>query len=75
MPTLWSSRTSTLEEPPREVRTVIDEFTKSIADRTDEDCDFCGPPGSIWRYRHNGGSECWLEMDGIGPWTEVPPDD
>jgi hypothetical protein len=71
MPIPWTSKHATSEEPPSHVKAVRDEFNEHIADRTDKECDFCGPSGSIWKWRHNGGSECWLEMDGIGPWTEV----
>lgn len=34
-------------------------------------CDNCGPPGTWWTWLHNGNSECWLELDGIGPFIEV----
>lgn len=67
----WKSDDVACPEPPPEVLVVTDSGGR-IADRTETPCDYCGPPGNIWRWRHNGGTECWLEMDGIGPWKEVP---
>ncbi|MDN5933892.1 MAG: hypothetical protein L0I24_22940 [Pseudonocardia sp.] len=43
-----------------------------VADRLLEvACDYCGPPGTWWQWRHNGNSGCWLDIDGIGPFTEM----
>lgn len=54
------------EEPPPEIRHVR-ESDGYIADRLGP-CGECCGDGSIWRWRHNGGEECWFEIDGIGPW-------
>jgi len=66
----WISERVISEEPPMTVVAVKDSHG-DIADRTPEECDHCGPGFSIWRWRHNGGRECWLEIDGIGPWEGV----
>ncbi len=57
-------------EPPQGVDHVRD-GAGHVMDRQPEQCDFCGPGHSLWRWRHNGGTECWLDMDGYAPWTEV----
>jgi hypothetical protein len=54
-------------EPPAPIRHVQD-GQGDIADRLDEQCDYCGNSGSLWRWRHNGATDCWLDIDGIGPW-------
>jgi hypothetical protein len=69
----WASDGVTSAEPPSYVMAVR-ESRGHIADRTETSCEYCGPPGTEWRWRHNGGTECWLDMDGIGPWTQVPED-
>lgn len=58
-------------EPPSSV-SAVQESRGFIADRLPEPCEECAGFGSIWRWRHNGRSECWLDIDGIGPWVEVP---
>lgn len=55
-------------EPPERIRHVVDLHDGKLADRTDQECDYCGPGHSVWRWRHNGGQDCWLDIDGIGPW-------
>lgn len=52
-------------EPPLEIRHVRD-GGGAVADRLGQ-CEHCFV-GSIWRWRHNGNSDCWLDIDGIGPW-------
>jgi hypothetical protein len=64
----WHGRTAAPEPPPH-IRHVRDDHDGLIADRTDEPCDHCCGDGSIWRWRHNGNADCWLEIDGIGPWA------
>jgi hypothetical protein len=54
-------------EPPPNILHVKDEGTGNVMDRVGE-CQFC--PGGWWRWRHNRGEECWMDMDGIGPFTE-----
>lgn len=58
-------------EPPARIRTVRDR-EGGVMDRLGP-CEWCD--GSMWRWRHNGGTECWLDMDGVGPydgWTMEP---
>jgi hypothetical protein len=60
-------------EPPPSVAAVQDS-RGYIADRLPERCDeWCNADnsGSRWQWRHNGRSECWLEIDGISPWVEI----
>ncbi len=54
-------------EPPARIRHVRDASDGKIADRLAEPCED-HPNGTLWRWRHNGNSDCWMEMDGIGPW-------
>lgn len=55
-------------EPPADIRHAQDSGGY-IADRLDVPCEWCvKPAGSMWRWRHNGNSDCWLDIDGIGPW-------
>jgi hypothetical protein len=56
-------------EPPDGVNHVQDEHTGYVMDRIGP-CEWCS--GSTWRWRHNDGTECWMDMDGIGPFREVP---
>jgi hypothetical protein len=60
-------------EPPEGVDHVRDDHDGKVMDRLGDECYDCGQGHSMWRWRHNGGTECWNEMDGIGPWTEVGP--
>lgn len=60
------------QEPPAEVLAVQDDYLGEIMDRTPEACQWC-ESGSIWKWRHNSTFECWMDMDGIGPFTQVPP--
>lgn len=66
----WTSDGVTSTEPPSHVLAVRDSHD-DIADRINTVCGYCGPPGTKWRWRHNGNTDCWFEMDGIGPWTQV----
>lgn len=34
-------------------------------------CDYCGDDGTWWTWLHNGRSECWLEMDSVGPLYDI----
>ncbi len=54
-----------LTEPPAQILHVRDEHD-GLMDRQGP-CDFCD--GSIWRWRHNGNADCWMDLDGIAPWT------
>lgn len=62
-------------EPPAGVDHVRDREGATM-DRLPQQCDHCGPGHSLWRWRHNGNNDCWLDMDGYAPWTEVsaPPE-
>jgi len=66
---IWTGDSVT--EPPRHVLAVRDS-SGCVADRTPQECDVCKPLGSVWRWRHNGAADCWMDIDGIGPWVEVP---
>ncbi len=57
-------------EPPASVLQVVDQHDGKVMDRVG-DCEHC--PGGRWRWRHNGGEDCWMDMDGIGPYEEVRP--
>lgn len=59
-------------EPPARIRVVRDSSDGAVMDRLGP-CEWCD--GSMWRWRHNGGTGCWLDMDGVGPydgWTMEP---
>jgi hypothetical protein len=67
---LWRGPVISPEPPPAVM--AAQDGQGYIADRLLEPCEYCGDGvGSIWRWRHNGRSECWLDIDGIGPWVEV----
>lgn len=72
MADLWFSRHGA-DEPPSHITRVRD-GEGDIAGRTPEACEYCGTgDASIWRWEHNGNSDCWLDIDGYGPWVEVRP--
>lgn len=63
----WHGRVSSAE-PPLEIRTVRDGDGGYLADRVEGPCEYYCPAGGVWRWRHNGNSACWMDLDGIGPW-------
>jgi hypothetical protein len=62
----WRGRITTTE-PPTHIRHVRDTSDGKLADRLDQPCED-HPDGNLWRWQHNGGTDCWYEIDGIGPW-------
>ena len=70
---LWRTRWS--QQPPPHVLRVRDEHDGYEMVRTAVPCGYCGDDDALWVWLHNGAMDCWLDMDGYGPFIEVKPAD